>query len=260
MADITVTGLALTAVKAMRFTPVDCIELGDRGAVGDRSFYVVDERDEMINGKRLGRLQTIIPAYDRGAGELTLTFPDGQEVSGPISYGETLTTRFFGRPRPARELRGPWSEALSEFLGCRLRLVEKENGNAVDRGRRAAVSLVSRESLERLAGAADTESIDGRRFRMLVEIGGVAAHEEDRWVGRRVRIGPALVRMNGHVGRCMVTTRNPDSGTVDLRTLHALAAYRQDEESSEPLPFGVYGEVLRGGVVRLGDPVAAEAE
>jgi uncharacterized protein YcbX len=52
-----------------------------------------------------------------------------------------------------------------------------------------------------------------------------------------------------------VTTQNPDSGAPDLDTLKALAAYRQELETTEPLPFGVHAAVARPGSVALGDPV-----
>lgn len=256
MPDITVTGLTLTAVKALRVGPVQSIDLREHGAAGDRAFYLIDAGGEMINGKRLGELQSVVAAYDAAAGDLALTFPDGREVRAPVAHGEPLITSFFGQPRQARLLDGPWSAALSEFAGVGLRIVD--GGSAVDRGREAGVSLMSQASLGRLAGAAERDAVDGRRFRMLVEIGGVGPHEEDGWVGRRVRLGPALIRVNGHVGRCMVTTRNPETGVVDLKTLHALAAYRRDQVTTEPLPFGVYGEVLEPGTVRLGDPVSLD--
>ncbi|MGH2890582.1 MAG: MOSC domain-containing protein, partial [Solirubrobacteraceae bacterium] len=121
-------------------------------------------------------------------------------------------------------------------------------------------SVISRASLARLTEELESEPIDVRRFRMLVEIDGVEAHGEDRWVGSRVRIGSALVAMHGHVGRCMITTRHPDTGVVDLKTLHALASYRRDLDSTEPLPFGVYGEVLEGGAVSIGDPVSIDGQ
>ncbi len=93
---------------------------------------------------------------------------------------------------------------------------------------------------------------------MLIEIDGVAAHEEDGWVGRRVRIGAAVVVMHGHVGRCLVTSRDPETGEVDLPTLDMLGGYRRDLDTTEPLPFGIYGEVLEPGRVSVGDAVALE--
>ena len=98
------------------------------------------------------------------------------------------------------------------------------------------------------------EPVDGRRFRMLLEIDGVGAHEEDKWIGGEVQAGDAVLRFNGDVGRCVVTSHDPDLGVTDLDTLGTLARYRR-EGRTEPLPFGVYGSVVSPGRVRVGDAV-----
>jgi uncharacterized protein YcbX len=110
--------------------------------------------------------------------------------------------------------------------------------------------------LKRLAEQAETDSVDGRRFRMLIEVDGVAPHDEDAWVGSEFKVGESLLRFEGHVGRCLVTSRDPESGEVTLPTLDLLRAYRREVESSEPLPFGIYGRVLIGGPIRVGDTVS----
>jgi uncharacterized protein len=153
-------------------------------------------------------------------------------------------------------LRGPWSAELSAFIGHPLRIVAARTG--VDRGREGGASIVSRASVVRVARAAGRESVDARRFRMLIEIDGAGAHEEDGWVGRRVRVGDSLLTMRGHVGRCLITSRDPDTAETDLPMLDLLRSYRGDEPSTEPLPFGIYGQVLEGGVVRIGDPVSLD--
>ena len=73
-------------------------------------------------------------------------------------------------------------------------------------------------------------------------------------------MGDALIRWQGHVGRCLVTSRNPDSGDIDLPTLDILGGYRREVDSTEPLAFGIHGEVLQGGTVRIGDPVTPLGE
>ena len=74
-------------------------------------------------------------------------------------------------------------------------------------------------------------------------------------MGRRgVRIGPALVRFGGHVGRCSTTTLDPESGRPDLPTLDLLRFYRGELDTTEPLPFGVYGEVLERAPSRSATP------
>lgn len=256
MSPVTVIGLAIAPVKGMRLRGVEAVELGELGAVGDRRFYVVDERGRMVNGKQHAALQTIVADYDVESGELTLTFPDGSVASGPVEHGAPLTTQFYRRTDDVPELRGPWSDAVSAFIGAPLRLVAAPTG--VDRGRSGAASLISRASVRRLAEVAGRDEVDSRRFRMLIEIDGVGAHQEDRWVQRRVRVGDALLWVRGHVGRCLVTSRDPDSAETDLPTLDLLRSYRGDEDTTEPLPFGVYGEVVEPGRVAVGDPVAPE--
>ena len=139
-------------------------------------------------------------------------------------------------------------EALSEFFGRPLRIVAPETG--VDRGARGAVSIISRASVQHLAAVAGADEIDARRFRMLIEVDGVEPYEEDSWVGREIRIGPARVRVQGNIGRCLVTSRDPDSGTIDLPTLDLLGTYRRDVPATEPLPLG---RLRRGAAGRQRD-------
>jgi uncharacterized protein len=250
---ITVTALAVTPVKGMRLRTVDAVELGELGARGNRAFYVIDEKRRLMNGKGAGAMQAVIPDYDADAGELSFTFPSGEVAGGRVEYGDPIQTNFFGSIYFAKELVGPWADALSEFMGHPVRVVAPEIGT--DRGRAGSVSLMSRGSLRQLAQVADSAPVDGRRFRMLIEIEGVEPHAEDDWVRHKVRVGPALIHWHGHVGRCATTTRDPDTGVVTFPTLHVIAAYRKQHPSEEPLPFGIYGEVLEGGRVQVGDEV-----
>ena len=87
-------------------------------------------------------------------------------------------------------------------------------------------------------------------------IDGLAPHAEDSWIGRRVQVGSAVVVPTGNVGRCAITTQHPETGKPDLDTLKALARYRGDVPTTEPLPFGVHAAVAEPGRVRVGDPVS----
>jgi hypothetical protein len=148
----------------------------------------------------------------------------------------------------------PWSEAISTFAERDLRLV-RAPGPAPDRLRSGAATLLGTASLRAMARILGVDEVDGRRFRMNFGIDGLREHEEDEWLGRRVRIGEAVVVPVGNVGRCAVTTQNPDTGVPDLDTLKALAAYRRESETTEPLPFGVHAAVAQAGRVRVGDTV-----
>ena len=190
-------------------------------------------------------------------GDPLLRFPDGSEVVGDVELGERIVTSFFGRPVEGRLVEGPWNDALADYVGRPVRLARTEReGDGVDRGRLAGATLVSTGSLEALRDAAGEDvPVDGRRFRMTIGIEGVEPHGEDGWIGSQVRVGGATVAVREHVGRCAVTTLDPDRGVRDLDTLGTIAGYRGDVQTREPLPFGVWCEVVEPGRVAVGDPV-----
>jgi uncharacterized protein YcbX len=251
-----VAWISFTPVKGLRLRQLEEAEVGLDGIPGDRAFFLIDPGGVMVNAKRLGPLVTVLADHDAAAGRLSLRFPDGREVVGEVEPGEPVDVRFFGLALRARPLLGGFSAALSEHAGAPLRIVAAPPERpGVDRGREGAVTLLSTGSLERLRAQAGTEeAVDPRRFRMTFGVEGVAPHAEDGW--RDVRVGEALLRVRGNVGRCAVTTRNAETGVVDFETLHHLAVYRRDGiETTEPLPFGVHARVLEPGRVRVGDPV-----
>jgi uncharacterized protein YcbX len=247
-----VAWICLSPVKGLALRQLDECALTEAGVTGDRQFFLVDEDDRLVNSKGLGILQQIVPGYDEPAGTLTLTFPDGTTVSEQVHLDGELKAQFWGMALDVRVVAGPWSDAISEFAGRNLRLV-KPPEPATDRLRSGAATLLGTSSLRAMARQLGADDVDGRRFRMNFGIDGLAEHEEDEWIGRRVRLGEAVVIPHGNVGRCAVTTQNPDSGAPDLDTLKALAAYRRDAETTEPLPFGVHAAVAQPGAVRIGD-------
>jgi uncharacterized protein YcbX len=241
-------------VKGLAVRQLDDCELTEGGIAGDREFFLVDENDLLVNAKGLGCLQQVVPRYDHESDTLTLEFPDGTTVSEGVGLNGSLAARFWGDTMDVRVVDGPWSQALSDFSGRNLRLV-RAPAPATDRRRSGAATLLGTGSLRTLARALGVDDVDERRFRMNFGIEDLGEHEEDAWIGRRIRLGDAIVIPHGNVGRCAVTTQNPDSGAPDLDTLKALAAYRGAVETTEPLPFGVYAAVAQPGRVRIGDVV-----
>ena len=249
-----VSWLTIAPVKGLALVEVDELALARDGVAENRRFYLVDEDGRRYGLKRDGRLALVRPAWDAGRSRLELAFPDGSTVAGEVDVDGEVTTEFVGRPVIGRVVRGPWSEALSEYVGRPLRLVRTEVGIAVDRDL-GPVSMLSAASLEELRRRAGREErVDPRRFRMLIGIGGARAHEEDEWIGRRVQVGEAVVELREQVARCAITTQNPKTGRPDFDTLREIKAYRGVRER-KLIDFGVYGGVAEPGRVRLGDPV-----
>ena len=246
-----VSRLSIAPVKGLGLVHPQEVLLRRDGVRNDRRFYLVDPDGRLVNNKTCGELMQVRVDVSDDADQLALQFPGGASVAGEVAVAAPVETSFYGRPVAGRLVEGPWSEALSEHAGRPLRLVRAdEQGGGIDRVH--VVSLISDGSLRALGRRGDVEHVDGRRFRMTIELEGCEEHEEDDWIGSEVDVGEALILVAGPVGRCVVTTRNPDTGVSDLDTLDLLAGYRTLREVKS-FGCGVCGDVLVEGTVRVGD-------
>jgi uncharacterized protein len=222
----------------------------------NRRFFLVGEDGRLFRGAYFGPLVRVRPEYDGAAELLTLRFPDGTSVSADAVGDEPATGDFWGRRVPGRVLARPLCEALSDYTGKPVRIVRAaEDGVGTDALH--PVSLVGDGSVSGLGARLGDPHLDPRRFRMLVELAGVDAHAEDAWRGELLRLGGAVVRVGGPVGRCANTTYDPETGVRDHDTLRAIQAYRGKIEGQ--VCFGVYADVVEPGRVRVGDAVTPVA-
>src|SRR4051794_733984 len=130
-----VSWIYVAPVKGLALVPRDEVELGPTGIFDDRRFHLIGAEGRLLNGKQLAPLVQIVPQWVEESGFLSLGFPSGEFVSGVIELGETVTTNFYGRRDvEGRIVEGPWSEAISNFVGRPLRLVQPvEPGAGRDR-------------------------------------------------------------------------------------------------------------------------------
>jgi hypothetical protein len=242
MPQFHVTQLTIAPVKGMRVAITDELEITPTGPRGDRAFLVVDQDNSLLLTTRTPKLLEVAARW--ADGQLTLVFPDGTEVSAAPEPGEAATTaNYGGRPIAGRIVEGELAAALSAHLQRPVRLLARDPG---DRGADdAPVTLMSQASLGALAVP------DPRRFRMTITIDGAGAWEEHDWGGRELAAGDAVLRVTEPVPRCVVTTRDPDSGRRDAPTLKALATLRGKDD----VTFGVWCDVVAPGRVRVGDAV-----
>jgi uncharacterized protein YcbX len=251
----TVVRFSTTPVKSLRLHHPQEILLDPYGVAADRRFYLIREDGRLLAGLHHGPLALVHADWDPDPDRLTLTFPDGEVVDGNVALSEPVVTDFWGHRVEGRAVEGPWSDALAGFVGKPVRLVKADlPAGGVDI---EPLTLVSSESIAELSGRAGVAPLDGRRFRMLLEIEGCAPHEEDTWRGRRARLGEAVVEIGGPVARCATTTRDPSTGKRDFDTLREIAAYRGKRDGKK-IDFGVYAQVVTSGRVRVGDAVEVE--
>ncbi|MGY1822941.1 MOSC domain-containing protein [Geodermatophilus sp. SYSU D00079] len=266
-----VSRFSVTPVKGTALHHPAGLTLTRNGVEDNRRFHLVDARHRLFNGKHHGPLVRLTAQYDGQREHLSLQIPGREPVQGTTrDLGEPVVTDFYGRAVAGRLLTGPWSAALTEFVGEPVHLVAVDTpGDAVDVH---PVTLVSSATIEHLRSVTPGgERLDHRRFRMLVEVDGCGVHEEDTWAGRRLRLGDATVQVVGPVPRCVVTNEDPDTGVVDFGTLKAIARYRGELARQLTTPvahlpdngavvFGVYATVEEPGRVVFGDPVEVLAD
>lgn len=248
----TVARFSIAPVRSLGLSHPTEIDLTEAGVVEDRRFYLTDAADRLIDRLVVPALVQIGAQIDPAATQLRLSFPDGTVVDEGVQLGSPIETVVHERPVVGHVVDGPWAAALSEFCGREIRLIRCDRVGGTRSSHPA--TLITDGSLELLGHHLGTGSVDGRRFRMLIELEGGAAHEEDTWVGGRIGLGEAVLRISAPVPRCAITTQDPDTGERDLDTLRTIIAYRGLTDGRD-IDFGVYGEVEQPGRIRLGDSV-----
>jgi len=250
-----VTRLSTTPIKGLALHHPESIRVDETGAVGDRLFYLADARPSLVSVAKSGALVGIRAAYDASSRRLTLREGDTVLADDEVRLGEEIDADFFAfRTAPGRIVEGPFAAILSSRAGRPLELVQATDslrGHDVE-----PLTLLGTGSIDQLSHVAGAP-VDARRFRMLIEFDGGLPHIEDTWIDKRIRIGDATLIGGGPVQRCAGTTRHPDTGVVDLKTLALIGEYRgrQDSIFGPGFNFGVYARCVEPGEIRVGDDV-----
>ena len=247
---VTVSQLSIAPVKGMRLQRSTQIQFGRYGVTGDREFLIVDEECKLLQTARNPGLLRIEPRWEPARNLLALRFPDGGVVQDTPGPGTAAVTRMYdGREIPGRVIPGPLSAALSGYLDRAVYLFKRAADHLGTDDR--PVTLMSEASLHALAAEFGGTDPDPRRFRMTITVTGADPWAEHGWSGQQVSIGDVTLRVLAPVPRCVVTTRNPESGATDARILHALARLRGKNDIS----FGVWCEIMQPGRIQLDDLV-----
>jgi len=208
--------IQLYPVKGLDGIEVDEIEILPGGTLAfDREFALFDADGEVLNGKRTDRVHALRTEFDPTTTELTVEPPDGDSQRFRLDRERSRAERWF-----------------SEFFRVELSLERDDTLGYVDR-REMGPSVISTATIETVASWFEGLSVDGvrRRLRANLEISGVPAFWEDRFVGENA---PALqtgsVQFEGVTpcGRCVVPQRNPDTGELTENFRERFVAKRRE--------------------------------
>jgi uncharacterized protein YcbX len=123
-----VSRLSTTPVKGTALHSPQSVSVTGNGVADNRRFHLVDAQRRLFNGKQPGPLVRLTAEFHADDQRLRLRFPDRAAVEGPATdLGEAVRTDFYGRGVDGHLVHGPWSGALTDFVGEDVHLV------AVDR-------------------------------------------------------------------------------------------------------------------------------
>lgn len=248
-----VARINVTPVKGTALHHPASVELVSIGIAGNRRFHLADQQGRLYSGLGHGPLVQVVCEVEDDV--LRCRFPDGRVAVAKVDdLGEVAATDFDGRAVPGRPVGGEISEAFSDYVGDAVRLFRTErDGDGPDEMPLTLVSFASVEELGRRGGYEG--DLDPLRFRINLELDGAEPFEEDTWDGRRVRVGDAVLRIDGQIPRCAVTAQDPTTGLRDWNTLKQIASFRPLMMATRQVPFGMYATVDQPGTVTVGDGV-----
>lgn len=206
----TVTELHRWPVKSFAGEPVDSVLVDDRGVAGDRTHALFDQF------KEAPRRLTVRQAPRMLAWGATYDGADADPADPPVARvtGPDGTSYAWDDPRlPA---------ALEADLG---REVQLRRDVAGQQDLERSVLITTQATLEAVAAELGYAELDLRRMRTNVHVDfgeSVPAFAEEQWEGRRITVGAAEFVLLHPCVRCVIPTRDPDSGVKDPLILRHL--------------------------------------
>jgi len=215
--------------------PAQALDLDPRGVAGDRIYAVYGADGKIGSGKSTRRFRRMDGLLECGVevdshGSLWIRTAPGQRLPAPSSAANAALSALVGEPVELRPERAtPHHDVAALHI----------------------VTTSSLEWLERCLGGA----VPSARFRpnLVVRTDNAASYPEEAWLGRRLRIGAAVIELTVPTQRCVMVGMHQPSMPADERILRLLAQERSAD-------FGVYGAVVVPGAIRVSDTVEVLSE
>lgn len=252
------------------------------GLLGDRNWAARDEtRGGIGSAKKVPGLMQCLARYPRiisgdGVFPAEITTPDGNtfltdagnaaaELSSALGHDLTIWPLASGREDGHYRRGNPTFENPLEELRLVLGLEPGEplpdlSGfprNARDFATPPGayydafpIHLITTSGLNKLKLLLPKSQIEARRFRptLLVDNGKSTESDDENWIGKRLRMGTVVIRVERKCPRCVMTTLASANLGHDTRILRALVQHAAHN-------FGTYATVVYPGTIARGDTV-----
>jgi uncharacterized protein YcbX len=224
------------SLAAVELAAGQCLPWDRHWAVAHEAARLVPGWNPCVNFARAAKapaLMAISSVLDEATGILTLTHPDRGSLSFRPDDPADLP-RFLDWVRP---LNPPDRAQPAQIVAA---------GRGMTDSDFPSVSILSRASVDDLS-ARMGHRLDPARFRGNLWLDGAAPWAEWDFVGREIRIGDAILKIEEPITRCSATTVDPATGRSDADTLTALDRHIGHKD------FGLYATVVQGGRIAVGD-------
>jgi uncharacterized protein YcbX len=232
-----VAGLSVYPVKSMAGSAIQKAYVGLNGILGDRRYSFV--RAEQASRNSFPWM-TVRECTDMLLYKPEFAHPPSPDQQEPPVRVRTPEGGVLDVSDPVL------CEQLGRKLGHAVFLLNSATG-IFDAQHLSLFSLASLRGLVEEAGCA----IDRRQFRANLYLEPVSgeAYEEETWTGCILQIGDeAIVGVTKRDTRCMMVNVDPDNAKQNSQVLKAVVRSHNGQA-------GLYGNVVRRGWIREGDPV-----
>ena len=107
-----------------------------------------------------------------------------------------------------------------------------------------AISIVNLNTIMELQRKLGKQ-ISPSRFRANILIDGCNAWEEFNWIGKKINVGDAVLKVFKRTQRCAATNVNPDNGQRDINIPNQIKSYYGHVD------LGIYAKVTKGGLISI---------
>lgn len=202
------------------------IQISENSLLHDREFAIFDESGKYVNGKRTPDICRLRSSYDIEKYQMKIRVEGSKDTISFNLLEEQIKI----------------NEYLSDFFGYKVFIKQTHDGKFLDIPEYSGLTIISTSSLNALTGFFPEISSEQmrRRFRANIELSGVDAFREDNLFDKpgntvEYRIGDVKLFGISPRARCIVPTRNPDTGITYPFFTKKFVEFREESLPSDSM-------------------------